>query len=150
MTICYVSPIETYENRKEKLSYWGIYCDCNFCQNDIKTKDESYKKIYLDFIHFFQKYQYRKSISKDELSIIYGKILELNNFVEENKNKLTSFETCYCLLEVFKFYNFTNQILLSKQIFYKIFKYNNHENFLITIELLNMNLRFTNHLIDIK
>ena len=99
---------------------------------------------------FFQNYIHKGNISKDSLAIIFGKILELNGFLIEYKSNLTPYERCYCLLEMFRFYNFTNEIEHSKSIMETFFQTEKYEFFYISIELLNNNLRFNNHLIDIK
>ena len=150
LTISYISSSENYNKRKEKLDNWGIICKCNYCQHDIKTKDEPYKKRYDAYVGFFQNYKYKANISQDFLSILLKKILELNDFIVQNKEKLTPYEKCYCLLEIFKFYNFTNEIETSKQIYETFFMYEKYEYFFIANMILSNNLRFNNHLIEIK
>ena len=150
LTISYISPNEAYLERKKKLANWGIVCDCKYCRHDINTENELYKREYDKYIYYFKNYIYKASISKDELSFLYIKILELNDFITKNKDKLTSYEKCYCLLEIFKFYNFTNEIESSKKILEQFFIYENYEYFFIASDILNLNLRFTNHLIEIR
>ena len=150
ITISYCDQNEIYEKRKIKLDNWGINCNCEFCTNDIATRNKEYKIIYNEYIDFFQNYAYKANISKDELSIIYEKIMFLEIFLKQNDNFLKPYEKCRILTCIFQFYNFANEIEKSKLILKSFFDVEKGNYFLIASEILNHNLRFNYHLIEIN
>ena len=150
ITISYCEQNEIYEKRKIKLDNWGINCNCEFCANDIATRNKEYKIIYNEYIDFFQNYAYKANISKDELSIIYEKIMFLEIFLKQNDNFLKPYEKCRILTCIFQFYNFANEIEKSKLILKSFFDVEKENYFLIASEILNLNLRFNHHLIEMN
>ena len=150
ITISYINPTLNYQERKEKLNNWNIDCYCNYCKHDLETMNSGYKIKLNQYIDFFNNYQYKSNINKENLNNIAAKIYEFHNFFYENKNKLTSFEKCICLKHIFNFYSFANDIESSKFIKKQYFEIENFNHFFLSLDLLNSNLRFNRHLIDIN
>ena len=150
ITISYCNQNEIYKKRKIKFDNWGINCNCEFCVNDIATRYKEYKTIYNEYIDFFQNYVYKANISKDDLSIIYRKIQFLEDFLKQKESFLKPYEKCIILTVIFQFYNFANEIEKSKLILKSFFDVEKENYFLIASEILNLNLRFNHHLIEMN
>ena len=150
ITISYCNQNEIYKKRKIKFDNWGINCNCEFCVNDIATKNKEYKTIYNEYIDFFQNYVYKANISKDDLSMIYRKIQFLEDFLKQKESFLKPYEKCIILTVIFQFYNFANEIEKSKLILKSFFDVDKENYFLIASEILNLNLRFNHHLIEMN
>ena len=78
------------------------------------------------------------------------KIKELSDFIVENKNKLSSYEMCYCLMHIFNFYAFISNVECLKVIKEQFFHFENFNYFTLGLELLNSNLKFNRHLMEIN
>ena len=112
--------------------------------------NKEYKIKYNEFIDFFNNYKYKANINEENLKIVFTKITELSSFIAINKNKLTSYEMCNCLLHIFNFYAFISNMEGVKIIKEQFFNIENSNHFDLGIELLNSNLRFNRHLIDVN
>ena len=150
LTLLYVAPRLNYHERREKLNNWNIECDCNLCKHDLETMNKEYKIKYNEFIDFFNNYKYKANINEENLKMVFNKITELSSFIVINKNKLTSYEMCNCLLHIFNFYAFISNMEGVKIIKEQFFNIENSNHFDLGIELLNSNLRFNRHLIDVN
>ena len=150
LTITYIDTRLNYSKRKELLSKREIQCDCNLCKYELKTKNEGYRVKLNQYIDFFQNYKYKANINEENLKYIYEKIIEISTFMNENNNKLTSYEKCCCLAFILNFYTFISNVenvKLIKEQFFNIEKYN---YFYLSVELINSILRFNRHLIDMN
>ena len=150
INISYIDSKFNYQKRKQILSAWNIECDCNLCKNDLETMNKDYKIKINEYIDFFSHYKYKANINKENFDVIAAKIYNFHDYVLTNKNRLTSYEVCYCLIHIFNFYAFINDIgsvKFIKEQFFNIEKYN---YFTLSLELLNSNLKFNGHLIDIN
>ena len=91
LTISYIDPKEKYFERKEKLSHWGIKCNCNLCQYDFKTKKQDYKKMFYKFLDFFKNSEYKFYVNEKDYEYIYEKIRDTSEFIAKYKNRFSSY-----------------------------------------------------------
>ena len=70
--------------------------------------------------------------------------------MKQKESFLKPYEKCIILTVIFQFYNFANEIEKSKLILKSFFDVEKENYFLIASEILNLNLRFNHHLIEMN
>ena len=134
----YINNSSCFSLRQSKcINNWGFSCSCDICIYDKNNINNSYKKYYEDSFEEF--YKNRNDIlfhkEKNEKYLLFEK------FLDENKNRLSSFESINGYLQLIYHYGILNNYNKCKEISEIISDITEKENY-YSFELENLNMIF--------